>query len=128
MDMVALLTRSGWTPNADVVVDDAEGALVVRVEVAGADSESLRVFVDERYLFISGRRAETARLRHGSYLQKEIPDGSFVKRIPLPASVAQESVAATYEAGMLTIRLPLANPSYRPTSRTEIRLIVKRIL
>ena len=128
MDMVALLTRSGWTPNADVVLDEAEGVLVVRVEVAGADSQSLRVFVDEQYLFISGRRAETARLRSGSYLQKEIPDGAFVKRLPLPAGIAHADVAAEYEDGMLTIRLPLAHPSYRPTSRTEIRLIVKRIL
>lgn len=128
MDLVVLRSRAVWEPNADVVIDDAARALVVRVELAGADSESLRVFVDERYLFISGRRAETARLRNGSFLQKEIADGEFVKKIALPVGVQYGEVTATYADGMLTIALPVAAPEYIPATRTELRMIVKRIL
>jgi HSP20 family molecular chaperone IbpA len=128
MDLVILRSRAVWEPNADVVIDDDAHALVVRVELAGADSESLRVFVDERHLFISGRRSETARLRNGSFLQKEIADGEFVKKIALPVGVQYGEVTATYADGMLTIALPIAAPEYRPTARTEIRMIVKRIL
>ncbi|HEY9180264.1 MAG TPA: Hsp20/alpha crystallin family protein [Candidatus Baltobacteraceae bacterium] len=128
MDLVILRSRAVWEPNADVVIDDAAGSLVVRVELAGADSESLRIFVDERHLFISGRRADTARLRGGSFLQKEIAEGEFVKKISLPVGVQYGEVTATYADGMLTIALPVAVPEYRPASRTEIRMIVKRIL
>jgi HSP20 family molecular chaperone IbpA len=128
MDLVILRSRAVWEPNADVVIDDAARALVVRVELAGADSESLRVFVDERYLFISGRRADTSRLRNGSFLQKEIADGEFVKKIALPVGVQYGEVTATYADGMLTIALPIASAEYIPASRTEIRMIVKRIL
>lgn len=123
-----LRTRSGWEPNADVIVDEARGWLVVRVELAGIDSESLRVFVDERHLFIAGRRSERARLRDGSFLQKEIADGEFVKKIHLPVAVQYGEVTATYADGMLTVALPLATTDYVPDSRTEIRMIVKRIL
>ncbi|HET6896204.1 MAG TPA: Hsp20/alpha crystallin family protein [Candidatus Baltobacteraceae bacterium] len=128
MDLVILRSRAVWEPNADVVIDDEARSLVVRVELAGADSESLRVFVDERDLFISGRRADTARLRRGSFLQKEIADGEFVKKIALPVGVQYGEVTATYADGMLTIALPVAAPEYLPASRTEIRMIVKRIL
>ena len=128
MDLVILRSRAVWEPNADVVIDDEARSLVVRVELAGADSESLRVFVDERDLFISGRRADTARLRRGSFLQKEIADGEFVKKIALPVGVQYGEVTATYADGMLTIALPVAAPEYLPASRNEIRMIVKRIL
>jgi HSP20 family molecular chaperone IbpA len=128
MDLVLLRSRAVWEPNADVVIDDEGRALVVRVEVAGADSESLRIFVDERYLFISGRRADAARLRNGSFLQKEIADGEFVKKISLPVGVQYGEVTATYADGMLTIALPVAAPDHIPATRTEIRMIVKRIL
>lgn len=128
MDLVILRSRAVWEPNADVVIDDAARALVVRVELAGADSESLRVFVDERHLFISGRRADGSRLRSGSFLQKEIADGEFVKKIALPVGVQYGDVTATYADGMLTIALPIAGAEYIPASRTEIRMIVKRIL
>lgn len=128
MDLVILRSRAAWEPNADVVIDDEARSLVVRVELAGADSDSLRVFVDERHLFISGRRAEGARLRNGSFLQKEIAGGEFVKKISLPVGVQYGEVTATYADGMLTIALPVAATEYIPTTRTELRMIVKRIL
>lgn len=128
MDLLVLRSRGVWEPNADVVIDDAARLLVVRVELAGADSESLRVFVDERHLFIAGRRADGARLRNGSFLQKEIADGEFVKKIHLPVSVQYGEVTATYADGMLTIALPIAATEYIPATRTEIRMIVKRTL
>jgi HSP20 family molecular chaperone IbpA len=128
MDLLVLRSRGVWEPNADVVVDDVARTLVVRVELAAADSESLRVFVDERHLFIAGRRAEGTRLRTGSFLQKEIADGEFVKKIHLPVSVQYGEVTATYSDGMLTIALPIAATEYIPASRTEIRIVVKRIL
>jgi HSP20 family protein len=128
MDLVVLRSRAVWEPNADVVIDDGARSLVVRVEVAGADSESLRIFVDERHLFISGRRADSARLRNGSFLQKEIADGEFVKKISLPVGVQYGDVTATYADGMLTVALPIAGAEYIPATRTEIRMIVKRIL
>jgi HSP20 family protein len=126
--LVRFRMQAVWEPNADVVVDEAARLVLVRVELAGADAESLRVFVDERHLFIAGRRAETVRLRRGSFVQKEIADGEFVKKLLLPVAVQYGEVTATFADGMLTIALPVAAPEYIPATRTEIRMIVKRIL
>ncbi len=127
MDFVLLRRRAVWEPNADVVVDEAAGLAVVQVELAGVESESLRVFVDERQLFISGRRTPANRVRDGSFLQKEIADGEFVKRIRLPLGVAREDVSATYADGMLSIALPVT-PADAAATRTELRMTVKRVL
>lgn len=127
-ELVRRPRAGGWEPNADVVIDEEARSLIVRVELAAADSESLRIFVDERHLFISGRRSDTARLRGGSFLQKEIAGGDFVKKLHLPVAVQHGEVTATYADGMLTVALPVAAAEYLPATRTEIRLIVKRIL
>lgn len=118
----------GFEPNADVFVDDERGQVIVSVEVAGADPESLRVAVDDRYLFISGRRSGAVRFRSGSFIQKEIAYGEFLKRIPLPVAVDFGDVVANYADGVLVIALPISATAYLPTARTEVRLIVKRTL
>jgi len=127
MDFV-LRPRLGFEPNADVFVDDERGQMIVAVEVAGADPDSLRVSFDDRYLSITGRRAEIVNYRRGSFTQKEIAYGNFAKRIHLPVPVDFGDVVAQYSDGVLVIALPISPTAYLPTARTEIRLIVKRTI
>ena len=126
MDFTVRSLMRGFEPNADVFVDEERGQLVVSVEIAGADPDSLHVSVDERYLFITGRRSEVVRFRRGSFLQKEIPYGEFSKRIHLPVAVEIADVAAKYADGVLVIALPISTTAYLPTTRTEIRMIIQR--
>ncbi len=128
MDFV-VRPRLGFEPNADVFVDEERGQMVVTVELAGADAESLRVAVDDRDLLITGRRAEGVRFRRGSWSQKEIAYGSFAKRVHLPVAVDfLGEAAATYHDGMLVIALPISATAFLPPTRTEIRMILKRTL
>ncbi len=122
-------SQLGFEPNADVVVDDERGRIVVAVEIAGADPDSLRIAVEDQRLQITGRRSAPARIARGSLMQKEIAYGPFAKRIALPVAVdfLGEAVAS-YADGVLVIALPVAPGAYLPTARTEIRMIVKRTL
>ena len=126
MEFVVRARLGTFAPNADVFVDEDTHRVVLVVEVAGADPDSLRIGLDERYLVVAGRRCEPVRFRRGSFLQKEIVHGEFVKRIPLPVAVEYEGVAASYEDGLLTIVAPIAATAYLPTARTQLRIIVKR--
>ena len=128
MDFV-VRPRLGFEPNADVFVDEEQGQMVIAVELAGADPDSLRVDMDDRYLLITGRRAEAVRFRRGSWSQKEIAYGTFAKRVHLPVAVDFLGDAmASYHDGMLVIALPISSTAYLPSTRTEIRLILKRTL
>lgn len=126
MDFV-VRPRVGFEPNADVFVDEERGQIIVAVEVAGADPDSLHVAMDGRYLLITGRRTEMVRFRRGSFVQKEIAYGAFAKRLHLPVAVDfLGEAAASYAEGVLTIALPVSPTAYLPTTRTEIRMILKR--
>ncbi len=127
MDFV-LRPRVGHEPNADVFIDDDSRRVLVKVELAGADPDSVRVEVRERSLMITGVRQDLTRLRGGSFTQKEIAYGRFSKEIHLPIAVRFEEIVADYGDGILVIALPISGTEYIPTERTEIRMIVKRTL
>ncbi len=114
-----------FQPNADVFIDEDQRRVVAVIEVAGADPESLRIVVDENCIVIAGRRRRASRLR-GSFVQKEIAVGEFVKRIALPVPLEYERIAATYEDGFLTVVAPIAAMAYLPATRTELHILVKR--
>jgi len=115
-----------FEPNVDVYLDEGERVLVVHVELAGADSESLRVWVDDTNLSIAGLRTPRDVSRDASLLCKEIQYGEFFKRIRLPLPVGDAGGVATYRDGLLTIRLPLDQSREFPIVRTEIRMTVRR--
>jgi len=126
MEFVLRSRLGAFEPNADVFVDDDGGRVVAVVEVAGADPETLRVAVDAQHLYVSGRRRVAVRLRHGSFVQKEIAYGDFARRIGLPMAVEYDGAAATYTDGFLIVALPIAATAYRSTARTQLHILVKR--
>jgi HSP20 family protein len=126
MEFVVRTRLGAFQPNADVFVDEESGRVVVIVEVAGAEPDRLRVALDERCLVVAGRRLEVIRRQRGSFVQKEIVRGEFVKRISLPVPIEYEGVAASYEDGLLVIVAPIAATAYMPTARTELHVMVKR--
>jgi HSP20 family protein len=126
-DLAKRAHHGRFEPNADVYVDRDRGRIVVHVELAGADAESLRVGVDEQHLFIIGARVDRYS-SSGSIHQKEIQYGEFVKKLHLPAPVDEDHGSAVYRDGILTISLPLAPHASFPTRRTEIRMVVQRTL
>jgi HSP20 family protein len=115
-----------FEPNADVHLDESDQTIVVHVELAGADADSLLVSVDDAHLIIAGRRALRDVSRNASLLRKEIQYGEFLKQIPLPVPVLDDGATAHYRDGILTIRLPLAQSQKFPIVRTQIRMTVRR--
>lgn len=119
----------GFEPNADVFVDEERGRVIVALEIAGADPDSLQVSADERYLLVKGRRSDVVRFGRGSFVQKEIASGTFAKRVSLPVAVDfLGEASADYVDGVLVISLPVSATAFLPPTRTEIRMIVKRTL
>ncbi len=116
-----------FEPNADMYLSADGRSLLVNVEIAGGDPAELRVMVEERRLYILGRRIDRESAARGSVLMKEIAYGDFVKRFHLPVAVAYDDASASYRDGILTIRLPVSEDSLLPARRTEIRMTVKRI-
>jgi HSP20 family molecular chaperone IbpA len=115
-------------PNADLCLSDGERTLVVTLEIAGADPAQLRIALEDRHLIVFGVREDRARGSRGSILMKEIAFGPFLKRIRLPIAVDHHGAAASYHDGMLVIRLSVAESAHILSNRTEVKVVVQRIL
>jgi len=121
--------RAGrFNPNTDVFFDTQSDRVIVQIELAGADPESLTVSADDAALYIAGTRVDrSAQTCRGlSILQKEIEYGEFVKKIALPREIDIEAATASYSDGILTITLPLSASESRNV-RSRLRMTVRKI-
>ena len=115
--------RHGFRPAVDCFVTDDPNQLVVVVELAGVDPESIEISVAQRTLTISGQRTRP-RVDGQVYQQAEIDYGRFERRIPLGHDIAPASASAAYEAGMLRIALPIAK---RASRGRAVAIVVRRV-
>jgi HSP20 family protein len=113
--------RSGFRPAVDCFLTEDPLQLVVVVELAGVEAESIDVAVEERALTISGSRSRP-RVPGQVYQQAEIEYGHFERHIPLGRDIDPAAATAAYDAGVLTITLPIA----RRAPRAESFVIVVR--
>jgi len=97
--------EKGWL-RVEEFVD--QGALVVRVEVPGIDPEKdVEITVADGVLTIRAERKETSENREKQSYRSELRYGSFERRVPLPAGATEDDVSATYQDGMLEVRVPM---------------------
>ena len=94
----------GFVPAAEVERDGDDA--VVRLELPGVDPErDVTVEVDAGRLVVRGeRRDERSEDRDGRSL-REVRYGSFRRSFGLPAHVGADAVTASYDAGVLTVRV-----------------------
>ncbi len=106
-----------WSPSVDFSENEKE--YLVRVEAPGVAKEDLEVNVDGQALTISGRRDFEKEEKTEEYFWRERQAGRFVRSIQLPTPVDQAKVTASYQDGIMTIRLAKTEPS------TKTRVLIK---
>lgn len=96
--------RTGFVPPVEIVREGSD--VVVRLELPGVDVDrDVEVTVDKGKLVIRGeRRDERAEEGHG-VLVRELRYGSFQREFALPDGLTAENVDATYDQGMLMVRV-----------------------
>jgi HSP20 family protein len=112
--------RAGFRPHVDCF--RTEDALTVLVELPGIDPDTVDLFVADGALYLLGNRTRP-RFEGQVYQQMELDYGPFRRQVALGADVDVAQAKATYEKGILSIVLPLAQrpaPGERVT--IEVRL------
>lgn len=97
---------TGFTPAAEAhrEGDDA----VIRLELPGVSTEDVTVEVKGRHLVVSGSRRdqrEEDAEQSGGRRFSEFRYGSFTRAFRLSPKVSAEDVSASYDAGVLTVRV-----------------------
>jgi HSP20 family protein len=112
--------RRGYRPQVDVYRSEEPAMLTVLVELPGVDPGDMQVIASARALLIAGERRRPRNCGH--FQQMEIDYGPFQRQITLAEDIDPDEAAATYERGILTIRLPIA-PA--PTPRESVPIQVR---
>jgi HSP20 family protein len=90
----------------DVYTSDDE--FVVQAILPGIKPEDVEITVEGTTLTISGDTTVTAEDKEGSLLLQEIRRGRFMRTLSLPAGLEPDKAKATFEDGVLTLRIPKA--------------------
>jgi HSP20 family protein len=112
--------RRVFRPQVDVYRSESPASLIVQVELPAVDPSTVDVVASPRALLVSGERGRPK--EGGQYQQMEIDYGPFQRQVTLAEDVDPEGASATYERGILTIRLPIAP---KPAPREQITITVR---
>ena len=83
-------------------------ALVVEAALPGIKPEDVEITVEDGTLSIHGEYREERREGEGESLVSEIRRGSVSRAISLPTGLEPDKATATFEHGVLTLRIPKA--------------------
>jgi HSP20 family protein len=83
-------------------------ALVVEAALPGISPDDVEITVEGGTLSISGSYRDEQTEEEGDYLVREIRRGSFGRTISLPEGLEADRATATFENGMLALRIPKA--------------------
>jgi len=91
------------SPSADVL--ETSGAYLLMLDMPGAAKEGISVAMEGESLTVRG---STERLQNNEteVLFSEIRSGTYLREFTLGRDVDREKIEATYEQGVLTLRLP----------------------
>jgi len=97
------LTAGAFVPPVDIYED--EHSVQLKLEVPGIDEKDLDVKVENNTLTVSGERKFEKEEKEENFRRVERRLGSFSRSFTLPSTVSTEDIKASYDNGVLNIRL-----------------------
>ncbi|MGH3563956.1 MAG: Hsp20/alpha crystallin family protein [Mycobacterium sp.] len=97
-------TPSGFSPAAEITKDGDDA--VVRLELPGVDvDKDVTVELEGGHLTIRGERRDENSSEENGRTLRELRYGSFSRSFAVPAHVTGDAISASYDAGVLTVRV-----------------------
>jgi HSP20 family protein len=104
--MLGAAVERNWMPAVDII--DTPDAFVFKAELAGMQPEDVHIELEDDVLTIKGERHQEERPETEQYQSTEWHYGAFQRSISLPHSVKRDAIEATYENGVVEVRVPKA--------------------
>ena len=98
-----------------------DDTMVVRAEMPGLDPEQdAQITLADDVLRIRAERRSSTKHEQADGSRSEFRYGSFSRTVPVPAGTTAEDVVATYEDGILDVRLPYKPPIEAAPARVPV--------
>lgn len=96
--------QRAWAPRVDVY--ETADEFIAIAELAAVYSGDVTIEISGDEVAITGERPHIDHPDGANCLQLEIPFGAFERRLVLPSAVDPVRSSASFEDGLLTVRLP----------------------
>ena len=93
-----------WSPAIDV--QETEGEYLIKADLPDVKREDVKVAIEDGILAVEGERKLEKEEKDKKFHRIERSYGKFVRRLAVPSDVAQDTVAAEFKDGVLSIHLP----------------------
>jgi HSP20 family protein len=93
-----------WIPPVDVF--ENKDAVQIMAELPGVKPEDVKISLENNVLTIRGEKRQTAEEKTDHVHRYERYYGVFERSFTVPSTVDAEHIKASYDLGVLTIRLP----------------------
>jgi HSP20 family protein len=93
-----------WVPAMDLI--ETGEHFILKADLPGVAEGDVSIEVEDRVLTVSGERRAEHEERQEGYVRVERAFGSFRRSVTLPTGVDPEGIAATFNQGVLEVRIP----------------------
>ena len=96
-----------FQPALNIYTD--KGNLVLEAALPGVEKKDIHIHATRDSISLSGEYRKETREDKDKYYHSEIRQGSFQRKVALPAEVQSEKVSATLNDGILRVTMPLVD-------------------
>ena len=107
-----------WMPAMDLAETDED--FVLRADLPGLSQDDVKIEFEDSTLTVSGERKAEHEDKGEGFYRVERAFGSFSRSLTLPQGVDPEKVSASFDRGVLEVRIP--KPEERKPRRISIGL------
>ena len=104
-DWKPFMSDSGLAPHTDIY--EEKGELVMKTELPGLDKKDLDISLEDGRLTIKAEKKEDVE-EDATHHVRERYHGQYFRSVTLPYPVKEDSITATFDNGVLELRLPKA--------------------
>jgi HSP20 family protein len=97
-----------------------DGGYELSVELPGLEEKDIDVEFADGVLTVSGEKREESEKKDSGYLLSERRYGSFRRQLTLPSDVDPETIAATFEKGVLKLAMKKDRQAESRTKKIKI--------
>jgi len=105
------------------LVDETEDekAYHVRIELPGMDKEDVDIVLAEGMLTIRGEKKREEEEKGKDFYRKERSFGAFRRTLPVPGSVDESRIEASFDKGILKIELPKTEEAQKKVKHITVK-------